>query len=206
MTISAGTLLWRVHSQTFSGDAFRPVSPVPADNTDPNFEGGRFDATAAYGYPYFYAGFRQTTALAERFLRGLEFKAGGYRTLLRKTVLKTAISAVEVTRDLDLISLISATDLAAVGQDEWLVDVDGDAAYGQTRRWAHWLHKNTGRCGLAWQSKRDRPYTAVILFGDRCTGSVNLVPGSTQKLDDAAGAAYLNAMLVPYRVRITPPR
>jgi hypothetical protein len=208
ITIPNGSELWRVHGSKYAGDAFRPVNPDPTRNTDQNFGGGRFDSTSYDPYPYLYAATKPTTALAETFLRDLDFRSAGDRILPRRAVAGMKLSAIRVQVELSLVSLISATDLAAVYQDHWLVDADGAAHYAQTRRWAHWLRRHSPDThGLAWQSKRDRPFPAFILFGDRCPpGALSLIPTSSIDLDDANGATQLNALLRPYLVKIISPR
>lgn len=196
-----GSRLWRVHHQCRKSAEF---NDMPADR---HFGGGRFDATDDDPYPYLYAALTATTALAETLIRSLPFGHGQKRILPRKAVAGRRLCPLEITTGLALISLVTHADLAAVRQDEWLVQAD-PRDYAFTRRWAHWLHGQAPWAhGLIWSSRRDLGERSVILFGDRCpVGALGPVPSGCQDLDDIAGAAILNTMLAPYRVQIRPPR
>jgi hypothetical protein len=206
--IPAGTELWRVHDAKYAGDSFRPVSANPRRNTDPNFGGGRFDSTENAPFPYFYAATRSTTALVESFLRDLPFRSNGSRVLPRHAINGKKLSCIDLDDDIAILNLSSAVDLAAVHQDYWLVDSEGDQNYAQTRRWAHWFREQIPSIGgLLWQSKRDRPHPALILFGDRCPpGCLTLNHGASAELDTLDGASLINSLLRPYRARVYPPR
>jgi hypothetical protein len=206
--LHAKTELWRVHDAKYPGDSFRPVAQDPKKNTDPNFGGGRFDSTVNALFPYFYAALRPTTALVERFLKDLVLRPDGSRILPREKINGKTLSRVTLSADINLLSLVSATDLAAVHQDYWLVDSDGESNYAQTRRWGHWFRDQIPSVdGFVWQSKRDRPHPALILFGDR-DPPVGLVLDHASSVDlwTKDGASLINALLRPYRVRVYPPR
>ncbi|TDC70793.1 RES domain-containing protein [Actinomadura sp. GC306] len=199
--LPAGTVLWRVHRGTRSAETF---NPVPADG---QFGGGRFDATRDDPYPFLYAGFRPETALLESLVRSVPFNERGVRHLRRAALTGLVLSSVRTTADLDLISLRDSAELAAACQDEWLVTAD-PPEYPRTRRWGHWLRDRAdwGQ-GLIWPSRRDLGNPAAVLFGDRTPPGL-LKPGDEQPLplDDAAGAAHLNALLAPFRIHVRPPR
>ena len=96
-----------------------------------------------------------------------------------------------------LLTLLSTLDLAAVGQDEWLVQAEA-AAYGQTRHWARWSRlAGVLGAGFIWQSKRNLPERAVVLFGDRCPpGLLQAVPDPPpEDLDSVDGALLLRRLL-----------
>ncbi|MBE1537049.1 RES family NAD+ phosphorylase [Actinomadura algeriensis] len=199
--LPAGTALWRVHHGTRSADTF---NPVPADG---QFGGGRFDATRDDPYPFLYVGFRPETALLEALVRSVPFNERGVRHLRRAALAGLVVSSLRTTADLTLVSLRDSADLAAACQDEWLVTAD-PPDYPQTRRWGHWLRERAdwGQ-GLLWPSRRDLGNPTAVLFGDR-TPAGTLKPGDEPpvRLDDAVGAAWLNARLDPFRVRVRPPR
>lgn len=198
--LAAGALLWRVHRQRRQAAAFKPVG------SDAHFGGGRFDSTTGSPYPYLYAAFDQETALLETLVRGIPFDDRGRRLIRRATVAGYRMSAIRVTCDLKLMSLVSTRDLAAACQDEWLVHA-GPAEYPQTRRWGQWLREQAPWAqGFRWPSRWHLGHDALILFGDRCpAGALAGVPGTAMDLDDRAGAAWLNERLAPYRIRIMPP-
>jgi hypothetical protein len=199
--LPGGTRVWRVHKKAYPGHTFNPV------DADEHFGGGRFDSTPSDSYPYFYAAFSEVTALAEVFLRGLPFPNRGRRVLQRRAVEDRRLSAVELTDELTLLTLVSSADLAAVSQDDWLVQAEA-REYAQTRRWAHWLRDQANWAqGFVWQSKRNIPERAVILFGDRChPGTLRPAALPAIDLDDAVGAEWLNNALAPFHVTIRPPR
>lgn len=207
-TLRRGTCLWRVHKRVHSARAF---NPVPSNAL---FGGARFDATEADRYPYWYAALDETTAVAETMLRDLHPDESGTRALTRGHVAERQISGLTLTRDLDLLSLITGEDLAAVAQDAWLVIASGHE-YAQTRGWAHWLRGQAPWAhGFIWSSLRDRGGLAIILFGDRCAATfgtdyqrylLHEVPELAVDLDDKAGAEWLNGLLQPYRVEVQAP-
>jgi RES domain-containing protein len=198
--LSAGTLLWRVHRQGRA--AFEPK----AQESDEVFGGGRFDSTGHDRYPYLYAAGEQDTALLETLVRGIPFDDRGWRRIRRANVTGQRLSPLLVTEDLTVISLMTVADLAAVYQDEWLIQAE-PAAYPQTRRWAHWLRAQAAWAqGLMWPSRRNLGHPAMVLFGDRCPGGLAPAPGAAIDLDDTPGADWLNERLARYRVRLSPPR
>lgn len=200
-TLALGTQLWRVHHQSYVPVEFKGK---PADR---HFGGGRFDGTVDDPYPYLYAGLTQTTALAETLVRALPFVAGRPRLLPRKAVAQRKLCALEVTAELQLIALITTAHLAAVRQDEWLVQAE-PRDYAFTRRWAHWLRSQAPWAhGMIWGSRRDLGEQSIVLFGDRCpAGALALGAPGCQQLYDEAGAATLNSLLASYQVHVRPPR
>jgi hypothetical protein len=199
LVLTAGTLLWRVHKKYRSGSDFKLAG------ADAHFGGGRFDSTAADPYPYLYAAPEPQTALLETLVRGIPFNDRGSRLIRRAAITGYSISAFRPAHDLTLISLLSGPDLAAACQDEWLVQAS-PPDYPQTRRWAQWLRTQASWAqGLAWPSRRDLGQHAVVLFGDRCPDGFRPEPGVSVELDDADGAKWINAQLLPYRISVRPP-
>ena len=203
-----GTCLWRVHLSKRRPGGF---NPCPAHAL---FGGARFDATRGHEYPFYYAGLDEETALSESLLRDLPPDDHGTRVLPRVAVEGRRISGLTVTSDLTLVSLISGADLAAIGQDFWLVTAAG-SEYAQTRGWAHWLRDQAEWAhGFAWSSLRNMGGTAIILFGDRCATAfgkdyeqtlLHDVPPLHVDLDNMAGADWLTKRLKAFRVGIAPP-
>lgn len=203
-----GTCLWRVHSQKRCPWSFKD------EQADRLFGGARFDATDDDLYPYYYATLGEETAIAETMLRDLVPDEEGMRAPSRQLVASRQLSGLTLTRDLELVSLVTGKDLAAIGQDAWLVTAPAHQ-YPQTRAWAHWLRGQAKWAhGLIWSSLRDPGSMTVLLFGDRCESDfgrdyarvlLHEVPELAVPLDDENGAAWINRLLAPYRAAISPP-
>lgn len=200
--VPAGTELWRVHSGSRPAEQFNPTS------ADAHFGGNRFDGTSYDPYSYLYQAADPTTALAETLLRSLDFDMeSGMRLVPYAAVRGRSLSMLRVRFDLRLISLITEEDLAAVCQDSWLLEAEGDR-YAKTRRWASELRRqDPDAMGLIWQSRRHRPRLASVLFGDRCEqgplagGQQNGIPD----MGSPAGVAEVNRLLAPLRAAVVPP-
>lgn len=203
-----GTCLWRVSSRPYSARSFKAtLAGVPA--------GARFDGSADDPYPYYYSALDETTALAETLLRNLIPDERGKRLVPRAALAGRQLSGLTLTRDLNLISLITGQDLGAVGQDAWLVTGHG-ADYEHTRKWGHWLRRQAKWAhGFIWESLRNRGGLAVVLFGDRCLSDfgaayerilLHEVTELTVDLDEKDGTAWLREVLKTYRATIPPTR
>jgi len=195
----AGTQRRRVHARE-SG----PLEFSIAVTGNP-FSGGRFGPLPEDEYSYLCATFSARTAVAEVLLECLPFDDQDARILPRAAVENRLLSSVELATEVTLLTLTTSADLAAVGQDEWLVQA-GHADYPRTRRWARWLRRQAPWAhGLLWPSRRDAGGQAVCLFGDRC-GHGQLRPGvlPTVELGGGPGAALLSEILADYRVMIRP--
>lgn len=207
--LGRGTCLWRVHNREYPAESFKAVP------SDPQFGGARFDATAADDYPFYYAALDQMAALAETLLRDLHPDGRGMRLLTGTARAERRLAGLTLTQDIELISLIDGKDLAAIGQDAWLVTAAG-AEYAQTRAWAHWLRGEAKWAhGLIWDSLRDRGRLSVVLFGDRLAATfgpsyervlLHEVPELAVELDDRAQTGWLKELLEPYRVTVEEPR
>jgi hypothetical protein len=203
-----GTQLWRIHRACRPSLAFNP-HPVSI-----LFGGARFDATPQDRYPFWYAAIEEETSLCEVLMRDVAGDERGDRVIPHAAVADKTFSALTVTADLALISLITGDDLAAIGQDSWLVDADGNQ-YAQTRAWGHWLRRQAEwACGIAWSSHRNRGGTAIVLFGDRCAAAFGTnyeqailyeIPPLAVFLGDEAGARWLTGRFRKYRIGVAPP-
>ncbi|WP_086791985.1 RES family NAD+ phosphorylase [Streptomyces thermovulgaris] len=197
----AGTLIWRLHSNRYGPTEFN------SRLAHGYFKGNRFDAMEPDGYPYLYAALEPVAALAEVFLRSREFES---RTAIRMIPWAQAsryrLSAVRTTVDLALVDLTTAEGLAAVWQDEWLVDCE-EREYDKTRYWVQLIRKHsTAAQGLYWTSKRCRPRRALQFFGDRCGPEpLARTPEEVYRLDSAADLKEVNRMLSPLRAVISTP-
>jgi hypothetical protein len=197
--LAAGTTLWRVHPAAYA------VTEFKAKPSDDLFGGGRFDGTSADPYPFLYAAPELETALLETLVRSVPFDDHGQRLLRRVAVASRRASALRVTRDLTLVSLLGTADLAAACQDEWLIQAE-PRDYPQTRRWGSWLRAKAGAAdGLVWPSRRNIGHQSVVLFGDRCDDALAVAREPTVALDGGDGAAWLNERLAQYRIRVMPP-
>lgn len=201
--LPADTTLFRLHDRTRHAAEFKPA--LVGTNGSP---GGRFDGTSADPFPSYYAGLHVTTALAEVLLRNLGYSGKAQQRLIRRTqIAGRRLSAVRTARELTLVSLLTAPDLAAVAQDSWLVDTEGKDAYAQTRVWAAWIRAQADWAdGLIWPSKRDTGNPALVLFGDRCDpgGLDGDEPELQIDLDTPIGEAWLSRMLASYRAVVAP--
>jgi hypothetical protein len=200
--VPAGTELWRVHSSSRPAERFNPVS------ADAHFGGNRFDGTSYDPYSYLYQAADPTTALAETLLRSLDFDVeSGMRLVPYAAVRGRSLSMLRARFDLRLISLISEEDLAAVCQDSWLLEADGDR-YAKTRRWASELRAQApDAMGLIWQSRRHRPRLASVLFRDRCEEEplAGVPLHGIPDMGSPAGVAEVNRRLAPLRAAVVPP-
>ncbi|UOZ07958.1 RES domain-containing protein [Amycolatopsis sp. WQ 127309] len=194
--LAAGTVLWRVHSNhTEAVAADPPVRSV--------FGGGRFDAVAPAERGQMYVSPADRTAVLERFLPDLVFDSDGRRFLLRRAVERKRLSALRVTRDLSLVRLVSGEDLAAIGQDRWLLT---ETQYGPTREWARWLREQAPWAdGIVWQSTVDLPAETMVLF-ERDDPPVEVVDWQSGELGGVERAAWLGAVLGAHGVQTDSPR
>ncbi|MDS0133224.1 MULTISPECIES: RES domain-containing protein [unclassified Amycolatopsis] len=192
--IAAGTVLWRVHPDHVGA----AVADPPMRSV---FGGGRFDAVAPEVRGQMYVSASDATAVLERFLPGLVFGADGRRLLLRRAIEGKRLSALEVTRDLTLLQLVSSEDLAAIGQDQWLLT---ETQYGATREWAQWLREKAPWAdGIVWQSTVDMPGETMVLF-ERDTPAVAVVDRRSCELGGTERAEWLEGVLDAHGVRTDP--
>lgn len=192
----------RVHSAAIGVLDFNPNL---ADN---RLQGGRFDATLADPYPYLYAANDDPTAISETLLRDLSADALGARILPRARITGLQISWIRVETELELVSLRSGADLAAIGQDSWLTTTTSE--YDSTRGWCEAIRAwAPWACGMTWRSLREPDGFAFIFFGDRCpqacfSEKLHSLPiqADDRELDSGTAHQYLKALLVPYQVAL----
>lgn len=196
-TLPAGTSLWRVHRSGAAPAAFDPPRATPGPG------GGRFDSVGPDGYSFMYGSFEKSTALTERFVRDLDFRATGDRYLRRVGLEHQSVSMIATDTELSLLQLVSGSDLAAVHQDEWL-STARPPDYDLTRRWATWLREKVPWAqGFVWQSSIDQPNRTTVLFGDRCDPRL-LQAVTSERLDDPARENWLRHLLGQFCVKLWP--
>ncbi len=178
LPLSAGTPLWRVHREKYPADEFNP-NPVAQDLAS-EFAGGRFDSTTQDPYPFLYAAADDRTAVAERLLRDLPADDSGLRALPSESVAGHCVSQIDVESDLELVSLRSGRDLAAIGIDTRLT-IGPSTEYPVTRKWSAAIREwADGAQGLTWRSGREPDGFAFVFFGDRIgTGDIAISANSS---------------------------
>ena len=204
-TLQAGTPLSRVHEVAWGPCDFNPAL------ADTHWGGGRFDATPDDQYGYIYAGSDDSVAISEALLRDLPIDVHGARLLPRRQLQDRRLGWLRCRVALDLVSLRSAEDLGAVGQDTWLTQAPS-SEYGFTRRWGQairgWAPWATG---FVWYSRREPDGLAYVFFADRCppdpfeeitTGTP--IPVADSRLDGGAGYIYVRGFLQNYNVSLFP--
>ena len=204
-TLPADTPLSRIHSVAWEVSAFNPTL------ADPHWGGGRFDATASDQYGYIYAGSNDSVAVSETLLRDLPIDEHGSQLLPRKALSNRRIGWLKPQEALELVSLRSGVDLAAVSQDTWLTQAPS-LEYGFTRRWGHairaWAPWATG---FVWYSRREPAGLSFVFFDDRCPADVfeevttgTPIPRTDSRLDAGEGHVYVRELLQRYRVTLYP--
>ncbi|GAB1338709.1 hypothetical protein ACE1SV_52990 [Streptomyces sp. E-15] len=196
--LPAGTVLWRCHEERYAAGEFNPTVAHEF------FKGSRFDPTAKDPYPYLYAALDPVTALSEVLLRSVEFGADGVRLIPWAQASRYVLSAVRTTAKLSLVDLTTAEALAAVWQDDWLIDTE---EYAGTRYWVRVIRERCGDAqGLWWTSKRCRPRNALQLFQDRCPDPpLDPRPGRSLRLASADDVREVNRLLAPVGAVVSVP-
>jgi hypothetical protein len=204
--LPAGSFLWRIAADGPGGAGPSPVFREFDPQAYHRRLSGRFDPTPECPYPYCYAAFDDLTAICEVLLRDQSF-LGRHRFLPLSAIKGRQLTILETTRPLWLVSLMNAADLAAVGQDSWLIHAESPQCYELTREWARWLRRSEvphggGPAGLVWPSKREPAGRAVVLFGDRCGDAVIRSPFGSRELDRGEGREWLNRRLALLRTKV----
>ena len=197
----ADTVLTRLHKARFGVTDFNPTVARSA------YAGGRFDATPDDAYPFLYGADDDATAVSETLLRDVPSDEHGDRILPAAHLSGLRIGWIRVTRELELVSLRSGADLAAVGQDTWLTTA---SEYALTRRWASAIREWAPWAqGLTWRSRREPDGFAYVLFADRCPEAcleeavdVRPLPPDGRDLEYGLGRLYLEDLLIPDRVAV----
>ena len=171
--------------------------------------GGRFDATPDSEYPFLYAAEDDRTAVSETLLRDLPINEHGARLLPKVRLSQLRIGWLRSAVDLELVSLRSGSDLAAIGQDTWLT-ASAASEYGMTRRWSSAIRDwALWAGGLTWRSHREPDGFAYIFFADRCPDSCFQevteglpVPHEDRSLCAGAARIYVEGILTSYWIAL----
>jgi len=215
-SLPPGTQCTRIHSAEFNVADFNPTVV-----RDP-LRGGRFDATPGDPYAFLYAGTgdedppartwtaaADQVAVSEALLRDRTFTDTGAALLPRAALRGRRIGWFRTTTELNLVDLRNGPDLAAVGQDTWLVQT---TEYAMTRPWAVSIRQwAPWAAGFIWRSRLEYEGYAYIFFEDRCPqdcveGATTNLPAPVkpgdQNLDSGAGQQYVREILARYRASI----
>ena len=196
--LSAGTPLWRVHKEIHPADEFNP-NPIAQDPAG-ELAGGRFDSTSEDPYPFLYAAGDDSTAVAEKLLRDLRTDESGMRALPSQAVTGLCVSQINIESNLELVSLRSGHDLAAIGIDTRLT-IGPSTEYPVTRRWSAAIREWADwALGLTWRSGREPDGFAFVFFGDRI-GAGEIVT-SANSSSGADAFDLITLILSPYNVAV----
>ncbi|MCX5393762.1 RES family NAD+ phosphorylase [Streptomyces sp. NBC_00094] len=201
-TIPAGTELWRVHKSTYRAGQFNPKL------ADIHFFGGRFEGTPLDPYHSLYVADSGLTAVAESMLRSVAWN-GTMREIPYAVAHGRSLSVLRTTCDLTVVSLIEEKDLAAVRRTADLLD--DERSYATARRWASEIRAQApDALGLVWQSRRNRPQEAMVLFHDRFDAlpgpALEVLPGrGIADLGSPEGLEEVNRLLDPLSARVSQP-
>lgn len=153
----AGTIVYRVHDEKFSGIAPNPTVPTA-------WNGGRFDSPDGR-YASLYFALTPDGAIAEAICRDLPLD-GNPRIIPRAKVEGRRLSQMRVTADLAFVAAHGA-GLAQLGQDIWLTSTYPDE-YSRTRQWAAaiqgWAHT---RAGIAYRCRHNNDEIAYLAWTPR---------------------------------------
>lgn len=201
-TLPAGTVLWRVHTDSRDPVAFRTTG-AEQKRADPRTHGreGRFDCQRGE-YGYLYVGETRSATIAEAFLRDDVVRDPTARLIARRPVVRAALSRIELTDQLVLVDLRGAEGLTRLGQDAWLtsseeVDFPITQAWATAvRRWAPNAH------GMMWMAKRDNTHFAAVLFDDR--GTAARIRGEVvRRFAEDRHFAYVTKVLAALNVKVS---
>jgi RES domain len=186
-----GTGLYRVHR------VYRQAISFNSSQAFANERDGRFDSDADGYYPFYYAALSERGALYETLVAEASLAVGD--PIPRSALFNRVLSAVELTRDVTLISLRSEADLALVGQSEWLVRAKPHE-YPLTRHQVRSLRsKFPWAEGLIWYSRKDPDGQSLVLFGDRCNiDTIQKADLPSVSLDIPGAEAWLAKLLAPH--------
>ncbi|MFD0413809.1 RES family NAD+ phosphorylase [Streptomyces sp. NPDC127108] len=203
--LPAGSHLWRMHSSRFAAEQFKPFD---AHDRAP----GRFHGTPEDPYPCLYAATDPETALAETLLRSVDFdKETSMRLVPWLWVRGKSLHVVRTRCELRLVSLRSGAALAAVCQDNFLLEREGPEHYARTRTWAREIRAQAPEAmGMIWESRRNPSQQALVLFGDRLAdrtdGPLEALPyRAIPDLGSPDGIKEVNQLLEPLRSAVREP-
>ena len=203
-SLPAGSRLTRIHSTAFSLAQFN--STVPRSD----LPGSLFRTTPRDTFGLLYAADDDATAVSELLLRDLPIDEHRARLLPRIRLSDLRIGWLTTTVDLELVSLRSDLDLAALGQDPWPAAASA-SEYVMPRRWCLPIRRwAPWAAGLTWRPHREPDGFAYVFFSDRCPQGCFKeatdglpVPVAAPNLDAGAGRLYVEEILSSFRVALT---
>jgi hypothetical protein len=182
-SLTAGTILWRVHSDAFEPAQFNPTIPT-------RFSGGRFDSPDG-SYAYLYAGSDTIAAVAETLLR--DRPPSGAFLVPRKRVEGKRLSRLSLVRELSIV-VLHGSGLTAIRQTAELTS-SGPADYAACRAWARALRADApAACGFEWRPRHDNDRFAYLFFADRCSSS-DFISDRSYALSEGYGRVLLKRAL-----------
>lgn len=183
-------MLYRVGSNLRPIDMFNPGKGKPT----------RFAFFGDPVVPVLYAAETPEAALAESLLHDIPASGG---RLTSDDYARTVMGRLLVGHDLRLASL-RGLGLRRLGvEPSQLTDTDA-SEYHRTVAWAERAHR-AGYDGLAWTARHCNDSRAVILFGDRCDGCLELDHEFARIFEAGAGLDWLIDVCAPLHVEVLPP-
>ncbi|MGH3446214.1 MAG: RES family NAD+ phosphorylase [Nocardioidaceae bacterium] len=188
----SGRVLHRSFDKRYEVTGFNP-GPRPR---------GRFSFFGNPVVPVLYAGEDEETAIAETLFHDLP--GAGARVVAAQYVDRRS-GAFAPTRDLRLARLHSSGLIALGLEPNQLTDTH-PSGYGRSVLWAGAVHRCTDLDGLVWMSRRWNTRRAVVLFGDRVTGSdLEPVPTASRNFAYPEDFEWLASLCRQLRIEIVPP-
>ncbi|MGO4806534.1 RES family NAD+ phosphorylase [Arthrobacter sp. 2MCAF15] len=191
-----GTVLWRVHDNDYTGDAFHPGGP------DAKHSRFSFFGTPKH-VPVLYLGKSEECAIAETILhdkvKGSMIDSADYADKV--------LSKVTIGRKLRLVSF-RGFGLTRLGTTSGQLTASPSRYYDQTRPWAETAHGVDGVHGIIWTSARFDEQPAYMLFGDRVgnPGDLDAGDGAVKAYGAGDGLDDLIEICRIVKVRIRLPR
>lgn len=180
--LEADTILHRIHSSKYDGDAFNPCQG-DATRFAPIFTADGICIPTLYGAASFDA------AAYETVFRDIE-PSSPIRAVPLLRITKVSHSRLRLAKDLRLASLF-APELIRLGLTRNELPAAPAAEYSATARWAEAIHRRAADVqGLVWTSNRCDPERVFVLFGDRVELNAFVVE---QTSDAASETALLGA-------------
>ena len=174
--LAGGTVVHRVHTHEFPGDAFNPCEGGPSRFAP--IHNKRDECV-----PSLYAATSVEAAIYETLFHDIPLQAR------RKTIPRTRVedrkhSTLQLRRDFQLVSLRAPALL------KWNVAAalvwGSPKQYDATARWAAAIHAQFPDVqGLIWTSRRCDPHSAMLFFGDRTVEADLQVVGVREGADSS---------------------
>lgn len=159
LVAAQGTVLHRLHSSAYAGDAFNPCNGAPT-----RFAPIR--TVAGECVPSLYAASMLDAAIFETVFHDVPANAG-CKSLPILAAMARSHSVLQVSRAVTLASLF-APDLKKMRLTRDQLIATSPVSYAQTAAWAAAIHaQHDDVQGLVWTSNQSDPDRAYLFFGDR---------------------------------------